>query len=92
MLNATMESSSGSYQYDQYLDINKTMVNTLRTLLCTVLVMYLVLGVIVSSHGRGGGGSEERKVYLTFFFSSTGECSILERRHFRSIRVDIVTV
>ena len=54
--------------------------------------MYLVLGVIVSSHGRGGEGSEERKVYVTFFFPFKGECSILERRHFRSIRVDIVTV
>ena len=28
MLNAAMESSSGSYQYDQHLNINKTMVNT----------------------------------------------------------------
>ena len=29
MLNATIESSSGSYQYDQHLNINKTLVNTL---------------------------------------------------------------
>ena len=32
MLNATMESSSGSYQYDKHLGINKTMVNTLNHL------------------------------------------------------------
>lgn len=29
MLDAAMESSSGSYEYDQHLNINKTMVNTL---------------------------------------------------------------
>lgn len=43
MLNATMESSSGSYQYDQHLNINKTMVNTLSfALLPEHLVMYRV--------------------------------------------------
>ena len=32
MLKAAMESSSGSYQYDKHLNINKTMVNTLNHL------------------------------------------------------------
>ena len=75
MLNAAMESSSGSYQYDRHVNINKTMVNTssfarlpamLNSLSCTLLQV-LSRPLIIR-----GVGSEKRKSVPNILFSSKG--------------------